>query len=168
MLVGLGAVDAVHLLGHGVDPPALVAPGEAGVGPAAGHVVEHGDVLGHPDGVLGRQHDAELPHSDPLGLHPHEEVEQDGVVGYLEALDVEVVLGERDRVVPELVREPGLLAHLAQHALVQIGAQPGHALLDVGPASDRGQVEERDLHATGDHRADPVCRAACDRGGRRA
>src|SRR5690242_20982216 len=43
------------------------------------------------------------------------------------SLDVEVVLRERDRVVPELISEAGLLAQLPEHALVQVAPQPGHA-----------------------------------------
>jgi hypothetical protein len=40
-----------------------------------------------------RQHDAELPDADPLGLHGDEEIEQHRVVGDLEAFDVEVPSG---------------------------------------------------------------------------
>ena len=50
------------------------------------------------------------------------EIEQHRVVGELEALDVEVVLGEGDRVVAEVVGQPDLLGQLPQHALVEVGA----------------------------------------------
>ena len=103
VLVGQRAVDAVRLLRHDVDPAALVAAREAGIGAAAGHVVEHGDVLGDADRVRRRQHDAELADPDALGLHREVEVEQHRIVGDLEALDVEMMLGEADRVVAELV-----------------------------------------------------------------
>jgi hypothetical protein len=83
-------------------------------------VVEHRDVLGHPDRVLRRQHDAELTDAQPLGLHADEEIQQDRVVGQLEALDVKVMLGEADRVVEQLVCESGLLAQLLEHAVVEI------------------------------------------------
>jgi hypothetical protein len=48
------AVDAVRLLRHHVDPAPLIAPREARAGAPAGHLVEHRDVLGHPDRVRGR------------------------------------------------------------------------------------------------------------------
>ena len=140
-----GAGDAVRLLGHHVDPAPLVTAGETGVGPSSGHPVEHRDVLGDPDRVPRRQHDAQLPHPDVLRLHADEQVEQHRVVREFEALDVEVVLGEADRVVAEVVGEPGLLRDLGQHPVVEIAAQAGHALLDLGPRADRGQVEDGDL-----------------------
>ena len=56
-------------------------------------------------GIAGRQHDAELADADALGLHREVEVEQHRIVGELEALDVEVMLGEADRIVAELVGE---------------------------------------------------------------
>ena len=146
VLVRQGALDAVRVLGHDVDPAALVAAREAGIGAPARHVVEHGDVLGHADRVRRRQHDAELAHADALGLHGDVEVEQDGVVGDLEALDVEMVLGEGDRIVAEVVGQPALLGHLAQHLLVEIGPHAGHARLDIGLAAERRQIEQRDLH----------------------
>jgi len=59
---------------------------------------------------------------------------------------VEVVLGERHRVVAELVAEPDLFAELAQHALVEVRVHARHALLDLGAAGDRRQVEERGFH----------------------
>ena len=139
-------MDAVRLLRHDVDPAALIAAREAGAGAPARHVVEHGDVLGHADRVGGRQHDAELADADALGLHGDVEVEQHRVVGDLEALDVEVVLGEGDRVVAEIVGQPALLGHLAQHLLVEVGPHAGHAGLDVGLAAERRQIEQRDLH----------------------
>ena len=146
VLVRQGAVDAVRLLRHDVDPAALVAAREAGVGAPAGHVVEHGDVLGDADRVGRRQHDAELADADALGLHGDVEVEQDGIVRDLEALDVEVVLGEADRVVAEVVGEPALLRQLAQHLLVEVGRAARHAGLDLGLAAERRQIEQRDLH----------------------
>ena len=139
-------MDAVGLLGQDVHPAPLVAAREAGVGPAPGHPVQHGDVLRHPDRVLGGEHDAELAHPDALGLEPHEQVEEHGVVGDLEALQVEVVFGEADGVVAELVGQLSLLQHLGQHAVVEVAAQPRPPPLDLGPAPDGRQVEERDLH----------------------
>ena len=96
VLVGQRAVDAVGLLRHDVDPAALVAAREAGIGAAAGHVVEHRDVFGDADRIVRRQHDSELADADALGLHREIEVEQHRVVGELEALDVEVMLGEAE------------------------------------------------------------------------
>jgi len=57
-----------------------------------------------------------------------------------------VMLGEADRVVAEPVGELRLRGELAEHALVEIGAEPGEAGLDLGATPDRGEVEEGDLH----------------------
>jgi hypothetical protein len=139
-------VDAVGLLRHHVDPAPLIAAREAGIGAAAGHLVEHRDVLGDPDRVRGRQHDAELADADALGLHREIEIEQHRVVGQLEAFDVEMMLGEADRVVAERVGQPDLLRQLAEHALIEVGAQSRHALLDLGAAADGRQIEQGCLH----------------------
>src|SRR6185312_16485689 len=92
------------------------------------------------------QHDAELADADPLGLHREVEVEQHRIVRELEALDVEVMLGEGNRVVAEFVAELNLLGQLLQHALVEVRVHAGHALLDLGPAGDARQVEQRCFH----------------------
>ena len=146
VLVGQRAVDAVRLLRHDVDPAPLVAAREARIGAAAGHVVEHGDVFGDADRIAGRQHDAELADADALGLHREVEVEQHRIVGELEALDVEVMLGEAHRIVAELVAELYLLAELPQHALIEVRVHAGHAGLDLGAAADARQIEQRRLH----------------------
>ena len=83
------------------------------------------------------------PTRDPLGLHRDEEVEQHRVVRELEALDVEVMLGEADRVVAEVVRHPRLLPQLGEHPAVQVGVEPGAPALDLGAAADAGQIEQR-------------------------
>ena len=145
VLLGERAVDAVHLLRHHVHPAPLVAAREAGDGAPAAHVIEHRDVLGDADRVLGGQHDAELADADALGLHRDVEVEQDGVGGELEALDVEVVLGEGDRVVAEAVGELRLLGEFLEHVLVEVVAHPGHGLLDLLARADGGQVEQAGL-----------------------
>ena len=148
VLVGQRAVHAVRLLRHDVDPAALVAAREARAGAPARHVIEHGDVLGDAERIVGGQHDAELADADALGLHGEVEIEQHRVVGELEAFDVEVMLGEADRVVAELVGRAGLLGELLQHALIEIAAHARHAGFDLGAAADGGQVEQRSFHLT--------------------
>jgi hypothetical protein len=59
---------------------------------------------------------------------------------------VEVVLGEADRVVAEVVGQHRLLGEIRQHAVVQITSQTGAAGLDLGPAAHRREVEEGRLH----------------------
>ena len=132
------AVDAVHLLRHDVHPASLVAASEARHRAPAAHVVEHRDVLGDPQRVVRRQHDAELPHADPLGLHSEVQVEHDRVRRDLEALDVEVVLGKGNGVIAELVGELRLLRELPQHLLIEVRAQARDPLLDLVTRSDRG------------------------------
>ena len=146
MLERAGAVDAVHLLGHDIHPAALVAPGETGIGAAAGHAVEHGDVLGHAQRVLRRQHDAELPDAQTFRLQPDEQVQQHGVVRQFEPLAVEVVLREADRVVTQFVGKPALAEHLAQHGVVILAVQPGVARFHLLPGADAGQVEQAGFH----------------------
>ena len=53
--------------------------------------------------VGGGQDDAELADANALGLHREVEIEEHRVVRKLEALDVEVMLGKRNRIVAELV-----------------------------------------------------------------
>jgi hypothetical protein len=109
VLMGLRTVNAVRLLCHHVNPTALVSPGKTGVRTAPGHVVEHGYVFCHPDRIVGRQHDPKLSHPQPAGLHADKQVQQHRIVGKLESLRMEMVLGKAHRVVPEIVREARLL-----------------------------------------------------------
>src|SRR5262250_166805 len=102
MLMWERAVDAVRLLRHDIDPAPLVAARETSIRAPAGHVIEHGDVFRNADGILGRQDDSELSDTQALGLHPDEQVEQYGIVGQLEAFEVEMMLSETDRIVTEL------------------------------------------------------------------
>jgi hypothetical protein len=142
VLVQGRGVDAVRLLRHHVDPAPLVAAREAGAGAPARHVVEHGDVLGDADRVRGRQHDAELADADALRLHRRPEVEQHRVVRELEPLDVEVVLGEADRVVAEIVGQPDLLGHIAQHPLVEVRPHASEAGFDLRQIPGGRKIEQ--------------------------
>jgi hypothetical protein len=63
------------LLRHDIDPSALIAAGETGVDASAGHVIDHRDVLGDTNRIVGGQHDAELANAEAFGLHPDVEVE---------------------------------------------------------------------------------------------
>jgi hypothetical protein len=146
MLVRQGPGHAMGLLRHDVDPAPLIAAGEAGAGPPAGHVIEHRDVLGDADRVGGRQHDPELADTDAFGLHREIEVEQHGVVGKLETLDMKVVLGEADRVVAEVIGEFDELGQLFQHALVKLRPRCRHAGLDLGARADARQAKYRCFH----------------------
>jgi hypothetical protein len=146
MMMRQGSRDAVRLLRHDVDPASLVAAGEAGASPPAGHVIEHRDVLGDADRVGGRQHDTELTDADALGLHREVEIQQYGIVGNLKALDVEVMLGEAHRIVAEVVGKFDEFGQLFQHALVEFGPCRGHARLDLGARADARQAKYRCLH----------------------
>ena len=59
------------------------------------------------------QHDAELADTHALGVQAEVQIEQDRIGRDLVALDVEVVLGERARLVAELVGELRLLPSLS-------------------------------------------------------
>ena len=61
-----GAGDVVLLAKH-VHPTVLIAPGEAGVEPPLGQVVEHGQFLGGPDGIPGRENQPQRRKLDALG-----------------------------------------------------------------------------------------------------
>ena len=146
MLVRQRAADPVRLLRHDVHPAPLIAPSETGVGAAVGHVVEHGNILGDSDRIGRGQHDAQLADADPFRLHGEIQIEQHRVVGNLEALDVEMMFGEADRVVAEVVGEPDLFGQLAQHPLIKFGPHAGHARLDLRAAACAWQIEQRCLH----------------------
>src|SRR5438132_13061671 len=75
VLVRLGAVNTVSLLRHDIDPAALVAARKAGIGAAAGHMIEHRDIFGDSNWIAGRQHHSELSNSQPFGLHADKQVE---------------------------------------------------------------------------------------------
>ena len=163
VLTGPRTVDAVNLLREGVDPAALIAARKAGQRASARHMVEHRDVLGDANRVMRGQHDAELADADALGLHRQVEVEHDRVGRELETLNVEVVLGEADRVVTERVAGLGERTEVGQHVLVQLGPQPGHPLLNVLARPHRGEEEEGNLHdallvCSWSARASAVCR----------
>ena len=110
-------------------------------------------------GFAAGKHDAELADADALRLHRDVEVEQHRVVGQLEAFDVKMMLGEADRVVAEIVGEPHLLGDLAQHPLVEVGAQPGHAGLDLGAVADRRKIEQRRFQDVLRPRCAPIVKA---------
>ena len=109
-------------------------------------MVEHRDVLSHPNRVMRRQHHAQLPHPNSLRLHRQIQIEHDRVGRELEALDMEMVLGETDRVVTKRVARLGELAQIREHLLVQLGPQPRHPLLDILARAHRREEEEGNLH----------------------
>ena len=139
-------VYAVNLLRQRIHPAPLVPARETRQRPSARHMVEHRDILRHPNRVMRRQHHAQLPHSNPLGLHRQIQVEHDRIRRELEALDMEVVLGETDRVITERVARLGELTQIREHLLVQLGPQPRHPLLDVLARAHRREEEEGNLH----------------------
>jgi hypothetical protein len=147
MVMRQGPRDAVRLLRHDVDPASLVAAGEAGAGPPSRHVIEHRDVLSDADRVGRRQHDTELADADALGLHREVEIQQHGVVGKLEALDVEVMLGKAHRIVAEVVGKFDEFGQLFQHALIEFRPRRSHARFDLGARADARQAKYRRFHA---------------------
>ena len=70
VLMGLSAMYAMGLLRHDIDPSALVPTCEASVDPPAGHMIDHRDVFGDTNRIVGREYDAELANAQALGLHP--------------------------------------------------------------------------------------------------
>jgi hypothetical protein len=109
-------------------------------------VIEHRDVLGDADRVGGRQHDPELTDADALGLHREVEVQQNGVVGNLKTLDVEVMLGKAHRIVAEVVGKFDEFSQLFQHALVELEPRRSHARLDLGARANARQAKYRCFH----------------------
>ena len=101
-----------------LEPPLLIASDEGYVEPPLEHVVEGCDVLGDPERVVRRQRVAEQVNAQPLGLHADEEAEQAGLVGDLESLDLQMVLGVAEALEADLVAEPDVLADLIEHTLV--------------------------------------------------
>ena len=146
MLARPRPVHAVNLLRQRIHPAPLIPARETRQCPPARHMVEHRDILRHPNRVMRRQHHAQLPHPNPLRLHRQIQVEHDRIRRELEALDMEMVLGETDRVVTERVARLGELAQIREHLLVQLGPQPRHPLLDVLARPHRREEEEGNLH----------------------
>lgn len=145
--VGVAVGERRIVLAEGVDPARLVAASEPGEGATLGHLVEDGDVLGDAQRVVAGQDQAALADAQVLRLHAEEEVEHDRVGRDFLALDMEVVLGERDAVVAVLVEVAGLLGEMAEHVLVEIGTAAGHALFELCLAADGRQVKDADFHA---------------------
>jgi hypothetical protein len=148
-MISSASSKASRLLGQGIDGAGLVAAGDAHVGAAARHLIQHGDVLGHPDGIGGGQHDAQLADAHALGLHGRVEVPEHGIGRALEPLDVEVVLGEADALVAEVVGQAHDVAHLAERALVQVRILPRHAAAELGRLADGREHEEVEFHRPG-------------------
>ena len=90
--------------------------------------------------------EGELADLDLLGVGCYVSIEQQGVGGQLEALDVEVVLGEADAVVAQFFGEAGLLDDFMEHPLVEIVPGTGHTLLQFRAAANGGQHEGVKLH----------------------
>ena len=96
----VGAIKIAERLGVGEQ----AARADAEDKTAVQHVIEHRDILGHPQRRTRRQHDAELPHPDVLCVQRNERVQEHRVVRNFEPFDVEVVFRERNRVVTKVVR----------------------------------------------------------------
>ena len=135
------------LLGHDVDPAALVTASKACAGTPARHMIEHCDVFCDADRVRGGQDDAKLADLDALGLHCNVEVKQDRVVGDLEAFDMEMVFGKADGFIADLVGDDALFGDLFEHLLVEIVAHAGHALLDLFAIANGRQIEQGSFHS---------------------
>ena len=131
VLVGGAAVHRCgldrHPLSEHVDPALLVAAGEAGVDPALGQVVEHGDLLGHPQRVVGREDERQRGELDLLRPGRQVGVEDERRHRCLVALRVEVVLGGREAVEAEVVRHHAQRPDLFDHGLEPFVVPPDRA-----------------------------------------
>jgi hypothetical protein len=140
MLMRQGAVNALRLLRHRIDPAALITAHKPGAGAPAGHLIEHRDVPRRHGLGCGRENVAGL--LDVLCLHRKVQIEQNRVVRHLEPFDMKMMLGKTDRVVAEIVGEPHLLRDVAQHSPVKLGAQPGEPGLDLTPVAGGRKTEK--------------------------
>jgi len=88
----------VHLAG-------VVAAPDSKAHPAAGEHVDHGEILGQPEGMPHRRDVEAAPHVQPLGLVREVEGQQENVRDAFVAFTLEVVLGEPEGVVPAPVEQ---------------------------------------------------------------
>ena len=140
-LVGGGLVGIVEAADLGAQRLSLSghrAPAHAQDPPAAGDVVQGGEVLGQPQGMPLR-HDVEgHADADALGALGQDRAHQDPVGDNLVALVLEVVLGQPERVEPEPV---------AHHAHVDdaLGGPP-RLLVVEAPVGRSGRPSARVVH----------------------
>ena len=104
--------------------------------------LSRGRVLRDAKRIVRRKHVAELVEPQSRGLHPHVQGEQPRVLGGLEPLDLQVMLGYPDPGVPGLIAEARVGSDLCQHPLEQARILPGHAALELVTPSDDA-VQER-------------------------
>jgi hypothetical protein len=88
----------------------------------------HRYVFSNAEGILAWQHEPELPNAHSLRLHAQKHVEQNGIRRDLFTLDVEVVLGKGNAIVPVCIEVLCLFSEVPEHALIQIGAATRHPL----------------------------------------
>ena len=153
-VVGVGVGAAVPLAHRGqvgadlelVHPAVLVAPHHAEAEPPAGHVVERGHLLGHPHRVVGGGHVAAGDRPQPAGVLRDPARHEVQVVGDLESLDLQVVLGVAEAVPAVLVGEACDLGDLAEHALVVVVVEPCETGFQLVAPADRAVHEQAELH----------------------
>jgi hypothetical protein len=153
--VALVDLTAVHrrrfdgvALPQDVHPALLVAPGEAGVHPSLGEVVEDGELLRHPQRITRRQHQRQGGELDPLRPCGQVGVEDQRSDRRLVALGVEVVLGGREAVEAGVVGHDAEGAYLLQHGLVAlvVAADRPEPLPILERAGHGRQDEQLELH----------------------
>ena len=132
-----------HLLAEHVDPALLVAAGEPGVDPALGQVVEHGQLLGHPQRVVSREDQRQRGELDVLRPGRQVGVEDQRRHRRLVALGVEMVLGGREAVETEVVGHDAQRADLVDHLPGTARCCDRSGAAAHGPPASRGRSAGR-------------------------
>ncbi len=105
-------------VGVGVELRTLVGPdtpAESDVNPAAGHVVEDGQVFGKANGVPPGGDVGHLPDAYPGGAGRQVCSQQDWVREVADSVGAEVVLSEPDGLETQFLGQDGLLSQVVQH-----------------------------------------------------
>jgi hypothetical protein len=131
---------------QGVHPAGLVPAHEAHAQSALQHVVESRHVLRSAHGVVGRGHPAHRVHAQPAAVLADPHGHEPGLVGDLEALDLQVVLRMAETGETGLIGDANVLRDLVQGALVELGTEAGHPGLQLGPPAHRHVHEEMEVH----------------------
>ena len=132
-----------------LHPPGLVAAHQADAEAAFEHVVQGGDLLRRGQRVVGGGDEPAGDDFHPLGVARQPTGHQAGIVGGLEALDLQVVFRMAKAEVATLLGECGVAAELANHALVEDRIAACHASLQLRAPAHCAVNEQPELHGAG-------------------
>ena len=129
-----------------LHPSGLVAAHQADAESAFEHVVQGGDLLRRRQRVVGGGDESAGDDFHLAGVARQPARHQAGIVGGLEALDLQMVLRMAEAEVAALLGESGVTAKLANHALVERRIATRHAGLQLRTPAHRAVNEQPEFH----------------------